>query len=336
MKKAELVSLGLIIALAIVGVAVQQCKPGGDSDKGKVKPIELMAPTGLTAGLTCGNGGTVCDTNNRIFLRWTSHSNFANGDQVERMACMDGLTSGVWVPLDIVNGDTWYRDMLAVGESTAVLYHYRVKAVSSNGESDYSNIASAPTDKSPIMAPSNLVANTSSQPVVLSWLRNSTNEEGFRVERKLSASASYEVLAEVLDCATVYIDECAVGNAVYDYRISARNPEVAPSAFATLAVLTKARATPPAAPSNLSGTVYNTSRIDLSWDDNSNDEDEFRIERSDSVLFGVTVGNSALPCTVSYADTGLAAGTKYYYRIRAINAAGNSVYSNVITVTTRP
>jgi chitodextrinase len=45
----------------------------------------------------------------------------------------------------------------------------------------------------------------------------------------------------------------------------------------------------------------------------------------------------ATPATTSYSDQGLAASTRYRYRVKAVDAAGNvSVnYSNVATARTR-
>ena len=87
--------------------------------------------------------------------------------------------------------------------------------------------------------------------------------------------------------------------------------------------------TPPAAPSSLLATPANATSVDLSWTDNANNEQGFRIERS---LFAgssfseiATVG----PNVATYGDGGLTTGTTYYYRVRAYNAGGNSAYSNV-------
>ncbi len=94
-------------------------------------------------------------------------------------------------------------------------------------------------------------------------------------------------------------------------------------------------ATPPADPSSLSATAISDSQIDLSWADNSDNEDGFRIERSSgggSFALVATVGANA----TSYSNSGLTADTTYSYRVMAFsNTDGDSVgYSNTASATT--
>src|SRR6185295_11261331 len=89
----------------------------------------------------------------------------------------------------------------------------------------------------------------------------------------------------------------------------------------------------PAPPSSLAASAISASQINLTWTDNASNETGFNIERSlDNVNF-LQIGTAAAN-TTSYSDTGLTAGTTYYYRVQTNNTTGSSEYSNVASVTT--
>jgi len=83
----------------------------------------------------------------------------------------------------------------------------------------------------------------------------------------------------------------------------------------------------PADPSALSATASSTN-VTLTWTDNANNEDGFKIDRDSGSGFTQidTVGANV----TSYADSSLSDGT-YTYRVRATNATGDSGYSNAAT-----
>jgi hypothetical protein len=89
---------------------------------------------------------------------------------------------------------------------------------------------------------------------------------------------------------------------------------------------------PVSAPNNLNGAA-NANSINLTWNDNSNNEDSFEIQRS-------TAGNSWQTIatldanTISFNDTGLNASTTYYYTMFAENSTNRSGWSNTLTVST--
>jgi hypothetical protein len=93
-------------------------------------------------------------------------------------------------------------------------------------------------------------------------------------------------------------------------------------------------ATPPAAPSGLTATAVSGTRIDLAWTDNAFDETGVKIERKTGA--GGTYAQIAVAVAdaTTASDTGLVAGTTYYYRVRASNGAGDSAYSNEASATT--
>lgn len=88
--------------------------------------------------------------------------------------------------------------------------------------------------------------------------------------------------------------------------------------------------TPPRAPSGLTVSTPPAdplSRLDLAWTDASNTESGFEIQRRASDTDWTTV-TTPPQNTTGFSDTGLAAYTHYRYRVRAVNAAGNSGWSN--------
>jgi photosystem II stability/assembly factor-like uncharacterized protein len=81
------------------------------------------------------------------------------------------------------------------------------------------------------------------------------------------------------------------------------------------------------APTNLTLTATSTSQINLSWTDNSSDEEKFIIERS-SDGNNWSVLDSVNPGVTSYQNTGLGTDQTFYYRVYAKKLIFTSAYSN--------
>lgn len=104
---------------------------------------------------------------------------------------------------------------------------------------------------------------------------------------------------------------------------------------------------PPAAPSNLvavinpvgPGTLWNDSdEIILTWTDNSDDETNFELQRSGIQPFdeggGGIISPLIDPNLETFTDSGLTPNVIVYYRLRAVNANGNSDWSNTASALT--
>ena len=92
---------------------------------------------------------------------------------------------------------------------------------------------------------------------------------------------------------------------------------------------------PPAAPTTLSAVATSYAHIDLTWTDNADNESGFEIERSTTGSGGTFSLLTTVPAnTETYANIGLTGNSEYCYRVRAVNSAGNSTYSNVDCETT--
>lgn len=86
----------------------------------------------------------------------------------------------------------------------------------------------------------------------------------------------------------------------------------------------------PAAPSNLGTQVVSCSQVNLSWTDNSRNEEGYKIYRS-----GSYVGQVGADAT-SYQDTNLNGSTSYSYYVRAFRGNIESDSSNIVNITTPP
>ena len=95
---------------------------------------------------------------------------------------------------------------------------------------------------------------------------------------------------------------------------------------------------PPNAPTGLWGVpnvASPTNAIDLGWTDNASIENGYTIERSSDGSSYVELTQVGADAT-TYADSALAAGTTYWYRVSAFNEGGASAYSAASASTTDP
>ncbi|HXO84921.1 MAG TPA: fibronectin type III domain-containing protein [Gemmatimonadales bacterium] len=122
----------------------------------------------------------------------------------------------------------------------------------------------------------------------------------------------------------------------YWYRVRAYNT-AGTSAYSNEANAMTQPPPPPGAPSALAANATSTSRIDLTWIDNATNEQGFRVERAPDAggVAGTYTQIASVGSNVrTYSNTGLTGGTRYWYRVRAYNTAGNSAYSNEASATT--
>ncbi|MCX6334965.1 MAG: fibronectin type III domain-containing protein [Bacteroidia bacterium] len=279
-------------------------------------PAVPTAPSNLSATASSGT---------QINLSWTDNSNDETGFRIERSA--DGSTGWSEIATTAANTATYQN----TGLTASTIYYYRVRAYNSAGNSTYTNNANATTaSASAPTTPSNLTATAASASQInLSWTDNSNNETGFRVERSPDNTTWAEIIT-VSSNITSYQNTGLTASTTYYYRVRAYNAS-GNSGYSNTANATTT-GTGPTAPSNLTATAASSTQINLSWTDNSNNETGFRIERSpDNSTWAEITTVSANVAT--YQNTGLAASTTYYYRVRAYNATGNSAYSNTASTT---
>ncbi len=184
-----------------------------------------------------------------------------------------------------------------------------------------------------LSAPSLTATPVSTSQVNLSWTDPNPNEAGYQVERSLSSTTGFAIVATLAKDATSFSNTGLAASTTYYFRVKATSKGNGGSPYSNVAsgrTLTPTGTTPPA-PSNLAASGASSTQINLSWTDNSTNETAFKIERATS-----SAGPWAQIATTaasSYANAGLATGTTYYYRVRAYNSYGDSAYSNTASAT---
>lgn len=179
--------------------------------------------------------------------------------------------------------------------------------------------------------PSNLIATAISYSQIdLTWQDNSEDETGFYIYRK--NTNSYSNIANIEANTTFYNDTGLSPGTTYSYKVCAYNNGGESESSNEVTITTPGEPTAPSAPSNLAGQAVSFSEIDLTWQDNSTNEEGFYIYRktTDDYSRIATMEDNA----TSYNNTGLSPEISYSYKVTAHNDVGESESSNAINITT--
>ena len=246
-----------------------------------------------------------------INLTWSDNSVGEEGFIVERK------TTGDFIQIaDLEENTICYTD-------TNLIYHvnytWRVKAYTNLNESDYSNEESS---KTIFPAPSNLSAELiSDSEIMISWNDNCSFELGYTIERSDDGS-EFTQIGDVFSDITVYNDTGLNYGIIYTYRVRAftdLNYSNFSNAYSKLLEIT--------APTNLTATVVDEINIKLEWNDNSNIEEGFAIDRKiegEEYELLETVNENIS----NFTDNNVENLTPYYYRIYGYTTNNYSDYSN--------
>ncbi|MDQ4108444.1 MAG: fibronectin type III domain-containing protein [Actinomycetota bacterium] len=154
---------------------------------------------------------------------------------------------------------------------------------------------------------------------------------GYEVDRmeKDSPQGWLEII-EVPESVTSYMDGGLDAGTTYFYKVSA----ITESGEALASDVVSATTSGGAVATATSVTaVAALDTVTLTWID-VGDETGYRIERSPDGTNGWAMIGTAGQDVTFYTDTALSAGTTYFYRIVATNAAGDSAPSNIVRATT--
>ena len=200
------------------------------------------------------------------------------------------------------------------GAKDGVTYYYKITAVNSSGEGEYSNVVSGkvvvtPKPAAPVVKIGN--SATSGKPM-LTW-NAVPGATSYKVYRATSQNGTYSLLGTVT--ATNYTNTGAKAGTIYWYKVKAVNSAgESPysnivSGQATVTTLTL-------------GHSSTSGKPQLTWKAVSGAA-SYKVYRATSKNGAYSVINTTKALT--YTNTGAALGTTYYYKVEALNAAGKSM-----------
>ncbi|MBS2025462.1 MAG: fibronectin type III domain-containing protein, partial [Deltaproteobacteria bacterium] len=166
----------------------------------------------------------------------------------------------------------------------------------------------------PPTAPTNLTATGGEQKVDLAWTASAT-ATGYKVARAPNSGGPYTQVGT--PTGTSYSDTGLTASTTYFYVVQAVNAAgTSEKSNEASATTNPPAANPPAAPTGLTATGGDA-RIDLSWSASAT-ATTYVVRRASTSSGPFT--DLATASTTTYADTGLAASTTFFYVVRAANA----------------
>jgi hypothetical protein len=179
-----------------------------------------------------------------------------------------------------------------------------------------------------LYGPTALIATaTSMTSTQLKWIDNLTNVTSLTLERSTDG-INFTAIATLAVDATKFTDNGLTANTLYYYRLDARDGAGDHAYSEVYSAQTGALP----GPTKLTAVATDVATILLAWTDNTSDALGYYVERSRDGVSWSQVAKVG-PTATSYVSKGLTSGVQYYYRVRAYNSVGTSVYSNTAIAT---
>ena len=224
---------------------------------------------------------------------------------------------------------------IVTGLNALTTYYFRLKAKNNAGESDFSESAHATTQRAPTQAPAvpgaPILTVNSPTEITVSWVPVSGADRYDLMRATNRGFTSGERQTTHLGTSTQVTG--LRPNTTYWFRLRARNSAGRSRFSESASARTGAPlARPPAVPGALRPTVNSDSQITLRWRPVSG-ATSYDLQRATDPNFTVGVVSTNYTGTTAVV-TGLAGSTRYYFRLRSSNTAGDSRYGSSTSATT--
>jgi len=244
-------------------------------------------------------------------INWDDNSTGEQGFKIDRK-----IDQGNWVVAfgNVPANQTSFTD---TNVFRSVNVEYRVYAFFETHESLKIEVATT----ADLIAPTDLqIEKLTDKSYRLSWIDNSTGEQGFKIDRKIDQGNWVAVFGKVVENQTSFIDTNVFRAVNVEYQVYAffESQESSKVVTGTTAGLI--------APSNLQIMPNSITSLDLTWQDNSDSEEGIKIDRQ--INEGDWVNEYAIVLTdqTSFIDNDLDWQiNEYSYRVYAFNGQINSV-----------
>ena len=266
--------------------------------------VNIIQPPDTPSGLSIGT-----KTNSSLALDWNDAAR-ADSYRLYR----DTSSSGSFSTQVYSGTASQYTD---TGLSSGITYYYKVQAVNSGGNSSLSASVNAPTIPAIPAAPT--IGTVTSTSIQINWT-GTTGATSYQLYTSSSPTGTYVTQIYSGSSTTYNLTGLNQGR-IYYFKVRATNA----SGSSTQSSSVQSNTTLPVPTSYTVSKGTSTAQVTISWDYVSG-ANQYYIERrtlsgSYSVLMNIS-GNV-------YNDTSAAAGTTYYYRVRARSA--DNVYSPYTT-----
>lgn len=277
---------------------------------------------------TPGNfSGTALGTN-QIKLTWTDKSTQETKFRIQRKNTGDTYFSDL---VYVDSNKTEYIDKYSMYAGGS--YTYRIAATNKTSSSDWSPSIDVITLSENVSTPANLTAvlQVSSKSVKLTWDDYGNTAVEAKIERK-NPNSSFALIGSTTASLKSYEDKTVTGGNSYTYRVRTITSQGNYSSYSNEASI-EVPVIPPNAPTNLKLAKFSDVSFNLSWTDNSDDENGFQLWRSDGTVNDFKIIRQLPANSFSINDEVSNASVIYYYKIRAFRDTTFSEFSNIINST---